>query len=154
MQIDLLNGYEGRSRSTDTRRFVNMYPELNSQSSKGIASLVSTPGMSLFASVAGVIRGVHVIGSKAYIVAAGTLWEINSLGTTTALGTIGTTSGHVSMADNGQQICIVDGQSGYIFDIGAATLTQITAAGFPNGALFVDFLDGFFVCEKPDTQQF
>jgi len=154
MQIDLLNGYEGRSKSIDTRRFINLYPELNSQSSKGVASLVATPGLNLFASVAGAIRGAEQMGSLSYFVSAGTLYELNSAGSTTSRGTLNTTSGRVSMSNNGTQLMIVDGTNGYIYTPSTTTFAQIGDADFPNGCQFVDFLDGFFIVENADTNQF
>lgn len=85
-----------------------------------------------------------------YMDGAGT---IVVLGSSTAMLT---KSGRVGMSDNGTQIIIVDGTAGYIIPIntlGAPTgaMTQIAAAGFPNGATTVDFLNGYFICDNPNA---
>jgi len=153
MKLDLLNGYKGRSRAVDTLRYVNLYPEYNSQGSKSIMTLVATPGLTLFNTVSGVTRGVHEMGNLMYVVSDGTLWEVNAAGVSTSRGTLDTTSGRVSMDDNGTQLMIVDGTSGYIYTPSTTTFTKITDADFPT-ADFVDFIDGYFVVNVSGTGQF
>ncbi len=55
------------------------------------------------------------------------------------------------MAENGQEIMIVDGPNGYSFDL--STNIFLSIGGFPGGTT-VAFLDGFFLFNQPDTQVF
>jgi len=86
----------------------------------------------------------------AYFVIGATLYEINSAGTATSRGTLNSSSGRVSMAHNGvrpsgnQQIMIVDGTDGYIYNNATSTLTQISDSDFVSSDSVV-FIDGYFV---------
>ena len=56
------------------------------------------------------------------------------------------------MVDNGATLCLVDGSNGYWIDINTLKFTQITDAAF-YGADKVDYVDGYFVFNKPGTPQ-
>lgn len=49
------------------------------------------------------------------------------------------------VSNNASQVMIVDGVSGFIYDVNAGTLTKITSPGFPGQPLNVVFFDGYFV---------
>lgn len=154
MKINLLHGYQGRSKSTDTRRLINLYVERNTEGSKDSASLIGTPGFAAFATPAGINRGKWNMGGVMYSVNGSTLNEVAADGTLTARGTLSTAVGRVSMRDNGVQLCIVDGTKGYIYTPSTAVFVQITDPDFENGATFVSFMRGHFIINKPDTGQF
>lgn len=123
--------YQSRSSNIDDSRCVNFYPELNQSDSKSIIALIGTPGSVLFAQVGNTpIRGAHVFNGVMFIVLGNSLCSVNPQGTLSAsLGTLQTSTGRVSMSDNGlsvsgvggNQLIIVDGTTGYIYNIGAAT---------------------------------
>jgi hypothetical protein len=71
----------------------------------------------------------------------------------TNIGTLSSSAGRVDITDNGTQIIIVDGPSGYIYNTATATFAQITDPDFP-GADTVTFLNGYFIVNKPNTGQF
>lgn len=146
--------YEGRSVNMNAQRSINLYPEIDPMQGKNVAVLHGTPGLELFTNVgASPIRGDIVAKSILYTVMGGKFYEILSNGATTEKGTILTSSGRVSLAQNGTQIIIVDGDFGYIYTIATGVLLQITDPDFP-GADTVTFLDGYFVFNKPDTGSF
>jgi hypothetical protein len=152
--------YTLRSKAVDCQRCVNLYPEMDEMHTgkeQEVAALVSTPGLLLLTTLGtGPIRGIYasttgttlaVSGSQVYRLDSGSSWS------GTLVGTIGTASGAVSMADNGNQIILVDGPSGYIYDISAQTFTKISAEGFPGGNT-VTFLDGFFIVNQQGSGKF
>ncbi len=79
--------------------------------------------------------------------------EIDDAGNVTTYGTVDATSNHVTIISNGtagNQLLICTGHKGYIFDLGANTLTELnttnfpTAVGWPDGqALCVEFMSGY-----------
>lgn len=140
---------------------VNLYPEAyeaGTGRNGEVARLVRRAGRSLFASTGTLHRGLIAIPGateRAFEVIDGTLYELDSAGTRTSRGTLSTSSGRVSMASNGSQICIVDGTAGYLFTLATNALATISAAGFPNGATHVAFLDGYFIVNQgPTSRQF
>ncbi|ALN79506.1 phage stabilization family protein [Lysobacter antibioticus] len=112
------------------------------------AILRSAPGLVDYAETQNKpVRGAHDAEGLFLVVVGRTLYRVNTNGTTTALGTIpGVT--RVSMAhnqiENGNQVVIVNGQSGYVWNTVTSTLTQITDEAFP-GSPIVDYLDGYIL---------
>jgi len=156
MEIPLVGGhFEGRSPNIAPETCVNWFYEKNA----GGESLVPTPGASLFSQLSGEIRGCIDYDGKPWFVAADTLYSLDASGTSTAKGTLNTSNGRVSMAHNGtraganQQIMIVDGSSGYIYDNVADTLSEITDPDFVTGTSLT-FIDGYFVWSQKDSDRF
>ena len=148
MKIPFLGGaYEGRSSNVAPETCLNLYYEKG----KSGESLVGTAGSTLFVTPkVGEVRGGIAYNDLAYFVVDDTFYEVNSAGTATSRGTLNTSTGLVSMAHNGvrpsanQQIMIVDGTDGWIFDNTATSFTEITDANFVTSD-FVVFIDGYFV---------
>lgn len=146
--------YKLRSTSIDCQECINLYPEMDESGvGKNVASLLRTPGLRLFANLgADVVRGMlFTAAGRMFAVTKTTLWEVDAAGNATNRGTLNSSAGFVGMADNGQQVMLVDGPNGYQLDLTTNALTVL--ADFPGG-FSVWFLDGVFVFNKPDTQQF
>ena len=148
MIIPFIGGaYEGRSSNVAPETCINLFLE-NGESSQ---SLVGTAGSAALATtIQAEVRGGIAYNSLAYFVVGNTFYEVNSAGTATSRGTLNTSTGRVSMAHNGlspslnQQIMVVDGADGWIFDNTATTFTQITDGDFVASDHVV-FIDGYFV---------
>jgi hypothetical protein len=151
MKIPFLGGaYEGRSSNVSPETCINLFYE------KGVSgeALVGTAGSTVLtagtSTTEAEVRGGIAYNNLAYFVIGNTLYEINAGGTATSRGTLNTSSGRVSMAHNGvrtsgnQQIMIVDGTDGWIYDNSTSTLTQISDTDFV-AAKTVAFIDGYFV---------
>src|SRR6476659_7865676 len=94
------------------------------------------------------VRGFHRMGSVLYGVGGSTLYSIASDGSTVALGTILGT-GPVRMADNGQELAVVGGNTGYVYSGG--TLQQ--PVNLP-AVTDVIFIDGYFLWTVNQSDQF
>ena len=148
MKIPFLGGaYEGRSSNVSPETCINLFYEKG----KNGESLVGTAGSTLLVTPkAGEVRGGIAYNNLAYFVVGNTFYEINSAGTATSRGTINTTSGRVSLAHNGvrpsanQQIMIVDGTDGYIYNNATSTLSQISDTDFVSSDSVV-YIDGYFI---------
>ena len=149
--------YTARSLNFDAQRSINFYPEVSeSGTSKSVAALIGTPGLRLWAALAGGnIRGcVRFNSTTSVVVCGGNVYSVSNTGVSQLLGTIAADTTPVKMASNGTVIMLVTGPAGYIVDPTAANLiTPISDPSF-DGADTVDFLDGYFVFNKPGTGQF
>lgn len=135
----------GRSKPLTIERLVNMYAEKAPSGAKSPVVAHGCPGLTRFADIdTRRTRGLYrtPADGRLYTVVRNTLYFVDSDGNPTALGTIDG-AGRVGMSDNGLQLCIVTGASGYTYST-VEGLQQITDPGFP-GADTVTFLDGYFI---------
>ena len=149
--------YADAVRPYTSQDLINYIPEFaENQQSRGAVKLVDAPGLQEFASMGTGFRGAVVVAGIFYGVSGTTLYKCTTTGAVTALGTIpGSTRCSLSFNQiaGGNQILIVNGQSGYIFDNVALTLTKITSANFPGGIIGV-FIGQYFVTIDPSRRDF
>lgn len=158
----IIQGFVGPSYNLDAvtfdcQRSINLYPLISETgTSKSVAALTSCPGYTLFATAGGgPIRGAKTVASgRAFVVSGFDLYEVNTDGTTTSQGSLSTATGRVSIAENGTQLMIVDGIAGYLYNMDTDAFTTIAAVDFPNGANIVQFIDGYFIVNVPDSPNF
>jgi hypothetical protein len=147
--------YQGRSLNLNAQQCINFYPVIDQQDGKSVIALFGTSGLKPFADLnrdGEEGRGLHVFGDNLYVVSGNTVYKVDGGGTATAISaTLNTSTGYVWMADNGTQIMLVDGSSGYIITNDA--LTEITDASFPTPSSLT-FQDGYFIVSKKDTGEF
>ena len=97
------------------------------------------------------VRGTYNCEGRFFMVAGTTLYEVNTNFTTTNRGTIPGV-GIVRFAHNqqsvGNQLLIVNGSAGYVFNTQTNTLTHVTDAGYP-GAINAVFTDSYLVQIEP-----
>ena len=147
--------YALRNRRADVQRCVNWCPtQIESGTGKGGAPayLKQAPGKFIQSQFGAPVRGMLETGGALYIVAGATLYRMTGP-SPVAVGTLLTSSGPVGMSDNKTQVCIVDGQQGYVYDTAAGGLTQISATGW-RGSSQVATLDGYGVFAEPTGDQF
>jgi hypothetical protein len=148
--------YQLASLNVDCQRCINMYPELDeigTGKEREIASLKSTPGLTLVGTVGtGPIRGMYLATNGVFYVASGTgIYIVSSSFASTLIATLTTASGPVSIVDNGLQIVFVDGTTGWWSTLGTTTSTQFLAANGFQGASQVSFMDGYFIFLVPNS---
>lgn len=150
--------YTLQSVNVDAQACVNLFPEINplgTGKEREVASLVPTPGLSTLLTLAdSPVRGLYTASNgEVYAVGGEKLYSISSAWAATELGTLNTSTGPVSMKDNGTSLVIVDGASGYHWNMSTDTFAEITDSDF-YPADQVDFLDGYFIFNRTGTQQF
>jgi hypothetical protein len=150
-----VNGWN-RSLSpvVDTEETHNFFVESTAPGyGKGKQVLMSKPGKKAFASTAGsgVGRGIFFQDGRCFVVIGTHFYELtdnnDNTGTLTNYGTVVNDDTPASMCSNGtagHQVMITSGGFGYIFDLIANTLVQITDAGFPANVGQCLFTDGYF----------
>ena len=151
--------YTARSKAFDSQRCVNLYPEVSESGpapSKSVLALIGTPGLALWAALAGGgVRGLfRFSAAQAVAVVGGNVYLLTTAGAATLIGTIGTGTGPVSMASNGSVVMLVDGSpTAWVITPASNTLAALADAEF-TGADVVYFLDGYFVFNQAGTGRF
>lgn len=166
MRVSLTGGaYQARSLIASAQRQINLYSEDNPQESQAPApvTLYPTPGLRLLATSPniGIVRSCYRATNGDLYVCVGTqIYYVNPSFQFQLLGSIPDGVSPVSFSDNGLVIIIVDGTTtGYCIDITPTSISGLpTPRTFgtitdPNflGANFVDYIDTFFVFNKPGT---
>ena len=145
-----------KSSNVDSLECINLYPEIvESRQGKTTLALYSVPGLRHFWFLGGTdIRGMFVTATgRLFIVAHTTVWEVFANGTINGVGNLLGQYGPVSMAENGLELFLVDGLYGYTYTYSTGVFAQVVDAQF-LGASHVAFVDGYFVCLRPYTNQF
>lgn len=157
MRVVLTGGaYSARSLTANAQRAINLYPENNPQDAETPVTHYPTPGLTLVSTppVAGESRCIYTATTgKRYEVVGSNVYFVDQSNAYTLLGTLATVTGHVVMADNGFEVFVVDGSTGgFTILMSTNVMSAVTDPAF-YGADRVDFVDGFFIFNKPLSQQ-
>lgn len=149
--------YTLRSKSLAAQTCINFYPE-RSEVNPNEMALYGTPGLRRLVTMpnTGGIRQIYAPSTGHAIVVQGDrVYRLTSKWQYTQCPglPLSTKKGYVSIADNGTTAVLVDGRNGYTLDLATNVLTKINNEAF-YGADRVGFIDGYFIFNKPDTQQF
>lgn len=156
-----LQGFVGATYTMDAMTFdkqrcVNMYPITSEVgTSKSVAALRSVPGYETkYTLGGGGIRGAITCGGgRCFVVSGSDFYELFEDFTTTDRGNLLTSTTRCSLAENGDQVIVVDGTTGYIFNLGANTFTEIADVNFPV-CQNVTYQDGYFIVPEFGTNNF
>jgi hypothetical protein len=154
-------GTKSESWAITAQRRVNCQIEVRREEDRSKFVLTGRPGLTAFVTTLGgnTTRGAWAVNTLAtpllFVVQSGTLYSINNAGVTSSIGTIGTMSGDVSMADDGTFLVLVDGTTGYTYNmITPAGLNAIVDANFTTSPKYVTWQDTYFVVTSGLTNQF
>lgn len=148
--------YTARSLGASAQRCVNLYPEINPVDAPAPVTFYGTPGRKLFSAMpgSGGVRCLFQASNGDLFAVRGAKLYHYSAGAWLALADLATTSGRVYGADNGISAVFVDGSVIAPTVKLADYTTGVMAGDGWTGANFVDFLDGFLIFNKPNSQQF
>lgn len=158
MRIPLTGGaYAAKSVIADAQRCINLYPEQNPQDAAAPTTHYPTPGLTPYATPPSAAEARCLFRSSngsLFVVLGNTVYSYGTFHGFQFLGTLTTSSGPVYIADNGFDAFVVDGSPvGYTIHLATNIMKQCTDAAF-YGADKVDYVDGYFIFNKPNTQQF
>ena len=144
--------YTARSKQLASQRCINLYLEaVETKSGYSPFAFFGTPGLDLLATCGGgPIRGMDAIEGTLYVVSGTGVYAVSTNFNVSKIGTIATGSGNVSMIDNGNQVAIFDGLSGYSI-IGGAVAPISLPFSNPGSAIFQD---GFGLVSQMGSQVF
>lgn len=156
MKIQLVGGsYQEWSLPANAERSVNLYP-ISDPEGADVSSLYGTPGLKTFTTLGtGPIRGVFrsAANSRAFAVSGSGLYELHADGTSTLRGSLNGSSGTVTIAENGLQLGICDGDKLYMFTYLTNVFGVVTDPDLPSAG-GIDFIDGYFVINENNTGRF
>lgn len=158
MKVNLTTGaYTSRSLIASAQRCVNLYPEKNPEDAPFPFTYYPTPGLVKIAeSPSNVWRCLFTsTDNRVFGVVGQRVVKVNvEAGTFTDLGTLASSNGPCYMVDNGHTIILVDGSvNGYTIQLTTLAFAAIVSGGF-YGSGRVDLVDGYFIFNRPQTQQF
>jgi hypothetical protein len=140
----------------DPRRLVNLYIDSDPQGKNGKAAF-TTAGLSLDDGVnfggARIGRRLYVFKDILYAVVGENFYSLDDNLHFTLEGTLQTEIGYIGVADNGIEMCLVDGAKGYIWNPSTSAFTEISHAGFPTLPTDVSILGSRFVVSKADSNK-
>src|SRR5581483_6112799 len=161
IRVQLTGGaYQAHAIAAAAQRCLNLYSEPipEAQGEPARAAHYPTPGLRLLTTLPDYpVRGIREATTGGiYAVAGSTVYSLDANWNATALGGINGGATPVSMMDNGNDLLIVDGSSsGWDITLATNTLAPIDdPTGLFVGADRIDFLDTFFLFNKPGTPQF
>lgn len=148
--------YTSRSLLASAQRCINMYGELTPVDALAPMTFYSTPGRRLFSAVpgSGGMRGLFVASNGDLYASRGPdLYRYKSQAWE-KVASHGMDTGPVYASDNGISAVFVDGtRTAPTISLATGAVSSMKGTGW-YGADYVEFLNGFFVFNKPDTQQF
>lgn len=148
-----VESYRSRSLPVSAQRLVNGFMERQPESAKSQVPVFGTPGLTDWTLLPKrPVRGLWNFNGVLYAVAGDTLYRINSSGGIKAIGAGITGTGQVSMSDNGTQIIVVNGVSGFVADA-EDNYQQIQNPNFYSASRVI-FFDNYFVFDRKSTNQF
>lgn len=139
----------GRSLPWGGAKLVNCFAEQGTGDQRDLFMVMLTPGLVEFVDLGFTPRGVHRMGDTLYVVAGANLFSVSSAGAATNLGVV-SGAGRVRMADNGTQLAIVSGMTGYVYSSGTIT----TPANLPAAVSDVAYIDGYILWTVANSDQF
>jgi hypothetical protein len=158
--------HETRSYSVSPSRVINWYTEIVESATDGKVKInyYPTPGLTLRAdcSALGAGRGAYALDGRQWAVVGAALVEFHADGTWQQYGWMiddGNPAYIDANAGTPTQLMIASGGKGYIFDLTANTLTEITggvgndgAPGVFTGCVMPAFLDNYLIALTPDSR--
>lgn len=142
-------------RKASAQRSINLYvAEVEGGGEDKQYILESAPGLAAaLVTMPADVRGMIVARGVWYVVAGTKFYSLTTAGVYTELGTLVSSSGFVSMKETRDQVVMVDGTYGYVWNIDDATFGSISDPDF-SPAAWVEELDGYAIFSNPQTDQF
>ena len=150
-------GMASKSPYVTAKNPQNMYFETRPAGEKSTIVGYKTPGLVAFVNGGTApARALYAFdkNDSAYAIFQNQFYQVGAAGSLTSVGTLLTFSGQCSIADNGNQIMIVDGTFGYIYNTTTGVFSQITDTDFPASPTTVTFLAGRFIATFAQQSRF
>lgn len=126
--------YVARSKTLADQQLINLYPQMSeTKGAKDVAMFLGTPGLDLLLTLpTAPVRGVYPFNGLLYVVSGSELYSIDGTLTVTDLGPLNTETGPVSFINNGTQLAVFDGETGYLTPGGSPIDSATISSGGAN----------------------
>lgn len=149
-----VQSYRLDSLPVSSQRLVNAYAETQPRTAKSRVAVIGAPGIKSFATCgSGPIRGGIEISSIAYFVSGDELWKVSADGTPQILGSGIAGLSPVCIDGTDEEIAIVNGTNGYVYNIASGVLAQISDGDFQS-ANTVTVINSIFVYDWKNSNKF
>ncbi len=142
------------SKSYDAQDCINYLPEVSeTPNARSQSILRGVPGMALVATLPGVGggRGMRNVNGQLFVVQGSSLYAVSPSMVATSLGAVAGV-GRVSMSHNqvagGNEVTVVNGPQGYVWNTATAAFAQINSPGFV-GSSSTGFIDQYTIQLEP-----
>jgi len=154
--------YTAASPIADAERCVNWYPERVDGHASGQSAVYyrPRPGHRVFTELRdSPVRGMLALNGRLFVVAGANFFEVLSNGGSRQWGTVVNSPAPATLSSNGdggQQVFVVSGGSGYIFNLTTNFFDPIdpTLTAFPAIAVMGAFCDGYFLVLEAHSGKF
>lgn len=147
--------YTSRSKSIAHSEAINIFPEVNDvRGASAIGGFYMTPGLDLLCTVGtGPTRGSILMQGVLYVVSGNGFYSVDQNWNVALLGTLTALLTPVSMINNGLQIAIFDGATGFVFTPATtSTPASLAVIALPfSGPLSATYQDGFGLVNEVGT---
>lgn len=137
--------YQTRAAQLLAQQCINAFVEPTPKEGKTQLPVYGIPGLTLFSRQGGgPILGMHVFDliDLLFVMSGPELWSVTDQGTPTLIGTTNLGGSLVSMADNGQQLVMVDGSAGWIYQPGGLNIVSTVTANAGDTDIAVNLTGG------------
>lgn len=150
------------SRNADTQRLINFYPESIDGGGTGGSNRAYyryTPGYEPYIQTVGSapVRALFAENGRAFAVAGTFLYELFASQTAISRGVVVENGNPATICTNGSggnQLFVVSGGHGYVFDLITNVLTEITDVDFEQPSVMGAFIDGYFLSLIGESARF
>lgn len=158
LPVPLVGGcYADDTKPYSSQDCVNWIPErAEAASARSGEMLRNAPGLSQFVATGatGIVRGLRNVEGALFAVIGTSLYKIGIDGSRTSCGTIAG-EGRCSMSHNqitgGNEVVIVNGSQGYVFNTASNNLEQITDPSF-EGSIITGYLNQYILHIEPQKR--
>jgi hypothetical protein len=147
------------ARNPNAERTINFFQETTAPGApKSPQTLRGTPGCTPFCTTgaSSYVRGEFQQDNRAFAVADDLFLEVFVNGSRTIYGSVTDDGNPASICSNGSagnQLFVVSGGNGYIFDLLTNAFAIIADGDFPANVRMGEFMDGYFLVLKADSRQ-
>ncbi len=146
------------SPAVNAERTIDFVPERVEGTAKSRVAMYRRPGLTSWGTAgSGPHRASLELNGRYFVISGSELYEGTSTGTFTLRGTVAFSTDPAAMVSNGtggNQVFMVSGGLGYIYNLTTNTLTAITDPDFPANAVSAFFIKGHFGTVSQNTRTF
>jgi len=149
--------YRHPSGVVSCQRLINGYAQEEPSDAKSSVTIHGAPGIGDWAEVGiGPIRAMAEVNGVLYCVSGTSFYEVDSAGSATLRSGASSIVGSdvVSISNNDIEIVIADGAKAWSYIDASNNFAEITDADFTDTARAVDYIDGYFIFDKPSSNEF
>lgn len=157
-RFGLIGGtYNSQSPIADCQRTMNWYPEtIESEMGASAMALYSTPGLTVFATIAQPVRATFEINGRCFAVGGQNLYELLGSGTANLLGVVGNDENPAMLCTNGtlgnQLMCYSAGAI-YLYNLSTNTFAG-SVGGLQGTPSMLVFCSSYFVALLANSNKF